>query len=179
MTMPYVGEIRPFGGNYAPKDWLLCDGSLLQISDYMMLFNLIGTTYGGDGQTSFALPDLRGRTIVGASADLSVNGPLTPREVGVSGGVSEVTLGASQMPSHAHPAVATTTPATSNSPVDNIPAAASHGFYLPSSATAPADVRLDQGTIGMAGGSQAHENCMPSVAISYIIAFTGLYPARG
>ncbi|MDF7775186.1 tail fiber protein [Sphingomonas sp. AOB5] len=178
MSATYVGEIRPFGGNYAPEGWLLCDGSLLQINDYEVLFNLIGVTYGGDGMNNFALPDLRGRTIVGASADLPADGPLSPRALGENGGLSDVFLRPSQMPSHSHPAFATTLPATDKTPM-SLPAASANGLYLPSTATEPKDALLDWGTIGMAGGGQAHENCMPSVAISYIISNTGLYPARG
>src|SRR6266849_818385 len=114
MSQPYVGEIRMFAGNFAPAGWMFCEGQLLPISEYDSLFNLIGTTYGGDGQSTFALPDLRGRL------PIHQGGGFTLAE---NGGVEQVTLSTGQIPAHRHPYLATTNPASTDSPQGNVLAA--------------------------------------------------------
>lgn len=171
----YVGDIRLFAGTYAPRGWVLCNGALLSISDYQTLFTLIGTTYGGDGQTTFAVPDLRGRVPVGQGV-----GPgLAPRVIGQVYGSESVTLLAAQMPQHSHVPSATTAAATSPQPggmlfaqtgVDNL--------YGPVPATDPKPETMAPNAVSTAGGSQAHDNIMPSMAINYIIAVVGVFPSR-
>src|SRR5438067_6217126 len=148
MRSPYVGEIRMFGGNFAPVGWALCQGQILPISENDVLFNLIGTTYGGDGQNTFALPDLRGRVPVG----MGTGYPLAQ-----SGGQTNVTLSVAQMPPHNHPFPASANAATSAAPASNVPAQAPVNAFSSATPNAP----LSQSSIGAAGGGQAHENMMP------------------
>lgn len=172
MSEPYIGEIHMFGGNFAPRGYAFCDGSLLQIAQYDALFSLIGTTYGGDGQTTFALPDLRGRLPVSAG-----QGPgLSQRTPGQSGGAEAVTLATATMPAHTHLPQATTGTGSSPSPAGTIWAATSAGAaYTVSTPTVP--MRGD--LISMAGSSQSHDNLMPFQCINFIIALEGVYPTRG
>lgn len=163
MSDPYVGEIRIFGGNFAPRGWALCQGQVLPIVGNDALFAILGTTYGGDGRTNFALPDLRGRAIVGAGF-----GPgLSNYPLGSRAGTEEVTLTVNQMPPHAI--------ATSSSPrTHNRPAAglglATGGAYAP---VADAD-----GVQHQAGGGEPHNNMPPFLVINYIIALVGVFPSR-
>jgi microcystin-dependent protein len=172
MSDCYIGEIRMFGGNFAPVGWAFCDGSLLSIAQYDALFNLIGTTYGGDGQTTFALPDLRGRFPVhqGQGAGLS------PRTLGEMAGSESVTLQLTQIPSHNHIPVASTTAGNSNDP---------GGMYWASSASVPqylpgdqANTNMNTGAIGSTGGSQPHDNMQPYLVINFIISLEGIYPSQ-
>src|SRR5579864_6024629 len=141
MSQPYVGEIRMFAGNFAPAGWMFCEGQLLPISEYETLFNLIGTTYGGDGQSTFALPDLRGRI------PLHVGNGFTLAE---TGGVEDVTLTVSQMPAHSHPFIATTDGADQNSVSGNLMAQPSVIFeYF----AAAGGATLSPSSIGSTGGS--------------------------
>lgn len=172
MAEPFIGEVRILGSNFAPAGWAFCDGQLLPIAEYDALFTLIGTTYGGDGHTTFALPDLRGRLPVDAG-----QGPtLSARTVGESGGAETVTLTAPTTPQHTHVPQATTSAATTASPGTAIWAAASSGaVYAAAVPTAP--MRGD--LIESAGGSRPHDNLMPFLCVSFVIALYGIYPSQG
>jgi microcystin-dependent protein len=165
MAQPYVGEIRMFAGNFAPAGWMFCEGQLLPISENETLFQLIGTTYGGDGQSTFALPDLRGRVPIHQG-----NGFILAE----TGGVEEVTLTVQQIPAHSHALLGTTTTATSPNAVSNVVAQASLFFpYVnvnPSLAMAPA-------SIGPVGGSQPHTNFQPYLCVDFIISLFGIFPS--
>jgi microcystin-dependent protein len=164
-----------FGGNFAPRGWAFCDGQLLPISTNSALFSILGTTYGGDGRTTFGLPDLRGRAALHAG-----HGPgLSNRSLGAKGGAENVTLNLTQIPSHNHP-VTVKLKATDNSgdsadPVGRSPAQAGEDIYADSAdgQLAPPDV-----TVGNTGGNQHHENMQPYQVVSYIIALQGIYPSR-
>ena len=165
MSTPYIGEIRIFAGNYAPQGWAFCDGSLLSISEFDTLFNLIGTTYGGDGQTTFALPDLRGRIPVHQGAGFVL---------GQSGGAEAVTLTTAQLPAHTHLPQAQSTPATSRAPGGNVWAVTAATRYSP----APLASTLDAGAIQAAGGGQPHDNLMPGLCVNFIISLFGIFPSQ-
>lgn len=164
MSEAYVGEIRMFAGNFAPQGWALCNGQVLAIAENEALFSLIGTTYGGDGQTSFALPDLQGR----APMHLAPTHPL-----GEKGGLESVTLSPTQMPVHTHVARANPNTAESGSPTNNVWAKSTMTSFT---ANAP-DKAMSPSALQAAGGNQPHENMMPSLAISYIICLYGIYPS--
>ncbi|MFD1627836.1 phage tail protein [Azospirillum griseum] len=183
MVDSVLGEIRPFAGNYAPEGWALCDGRLLKVMDYQALFSLIGTTYGGDGTTTFAVPDLRGRLPVGQGQGAG----LTNRTVGQSGGASMVQLSTANMPSHTHSFSVSGNTGTTNTPASGtalaVPAPQAGGtmvaYVSPTATPAPTLQTFDDASIASAtGGNQAHYNVMPYIAINYIIAITGLYPSR-
>lgn len=170
---PFLGEIRIFAGNFAPKGWALCQGQLLPIQSNTALFSLIGTYYGGDGKTNFALPDLQGRTPLHRG-----QGPgLTQRSVGESGGSATVTLTTPEMPAHTHAARGVSTSTVSDptnaywSGRSGRGAAAYYASGSPNTLLAPQ-------AIVPAGGSQPHNNCSPYLAINYIIALSGIYPPR-
>lgn len=168
MSSPYIGEIRMFGGNFAPAGWALCDGSLLPISENDALFILIGTTYGGDGQNTFALPDLRGRVPVHMG-----QGPgLSNYTIGQQGGTEQVTLTVNQIPQHTHPGQAQSASGTQSSPANGVWAASTLSQYSSNNATAT----MNSQSIGAAGGSQPHDNMLPFQCISFIIALFGVYP---
>lgn len=171
MSEPFVGEIRMFAGNFAPRGWALCDGQLLAVSQNDALFSLLGTTYGGDGRTTFALPNLRGRVPVhkGQGSGLS------NYALGARGGAESVTLTANQLPSHNH-----TLQAASDSPVDKKAQNSLLGCsttITPYTGNAP-DGALAQAALSDAGGSQSHDNLMPFVCVNFIIALVGIYPSR-
>ena len=169
----YVGEIRSVGFNYAPPDWALCDGSLLKISDYEALYTLIGLTYGGDGQTTFGLPDLRGRVPVHMG---TAGGTTYP--AGQIMGSESVTLQSQQVGSHAH-ALLTGTAANSGVPSASTVLADVGAATVPSVFGAAANLTsLASQSIGTNVGSQPHENRQPLLAINYIIATAGLYPTQ-
>jgi microcystin-dependent protein len=164
MSNPYVGEIRMFGGNFAPAGWMFCEGQLLPISENETLFNLIGTTYGGDGQSTFALPDLRGRLPIhqGNSFILAQ-----------TGGTEQVTLTVQQIPLHTHPFVASTKVASSTSPTNQVIAqSAQRAVYFESSPTTP----LAPSAISPIGGNQPHTNFQPYLCIDFIISLFGVFP---
>jgi len=173
MSEPYVGEIRLFAGTFAPVNWMFCDGSTLQISENSVLFDLIGTTYGGDGQTTFQLPDLRGRVPVhqgtGSTGTTYVMGGL--------GGVENVTLTLGQTPSHTHGLAAQSGAgaAVSNNPAQHVLAAGSAEAF---SAATP-DSQLAATAIEAAGGNQPHPNLMPYQCLNYIISLYGVFPSQG
>lgn len=166
MSQPYVGEIRMFGGNFAPAGWMFCQGQLLPISEYETLFNLIGTTYGGDGQSTFALPNLQGRLPVHQG-----NG----YQLAQTGGVEQVTLSVSQMPSHSHPTLASTATASSNDPTNNVAAAVTVAAVFPYGTDNPL-TPLSPGTVTSVGGSLPHSNEQPYLCVSFIISLFGIYP---
>ncbi|MBI1764212.1 MAG: phage tail protein [Acidobacteria bacterium] len=167
---PYLGEIRMFSGNYAPKGWLFCHGQLLSINnnDGGALFSLLGTAYGGDGIRTFALPDLRGRAPV--SQGQSVEG----REfrLGDLGGAETVTLNRNEMPVHTHAPQMNANPGTSPTPANNVWAAAAVARYSDQQPGAALDYRA----LNPAGGSQPHDNMPPFQAVNFIIAVSGIYP---
>jgi len=165
MAQPYVGEIRMFAGNFAPAGWMFCEGQLLPISEYETLFNLIGTTYGGDGQSTFALPDLRGRLPIHFG-----NGFVLAE----TGGVEEVTLTVSQIPAHSHPMLGSTAIAGSTNPSGQVPAQTStFDFYQ----TSPASSVMGVQSISAIGGSQPHTNFQPYLCVSFIISLFGIFPS--
>jgi microcystin-dependent protein len=166
MAQPYVGEVRMFAGNFAPAGWMTCAGQLLSISEYETLFQLIGTTYGGDGQSTFALPDLRGRIPIHQG-----NGYVLAQ----TGGVEQVTLSAIHMPQHTHSWPAVSSPAAVNqSPVPgNAPATSTVKFYK----AAPATVAMAAISIQSVGNSQPHTNMMPYLCVNYIISLYGIFPS--
>ena len=167
MSNPYVGEIRMFPGNFAPQGWAICDGSILSIASNDTLFNLIGTTYGGDGQSTFALPDLRGRAPIHQG-----NGFV----IGQAGGVEAVTLTINQLPVHNHvpQAAIGATGNPANSPAGNIWSGWTGGQFT---TQAPA-VNMNAAAINTDGGSQPHDNMVPFLAINFIISLFGVFPSQ-
>jgi len=162
MSDPYIGEIRMFGGNFAPVGWLLCQGQTLSISEYDTLFNLIGTTYGGDGQQTFQLPNLQSRFPVHAGSGFVL---------GQVGGVESVTLITNQLPVHTHQPVAAAV-ATSTSPNSNFWASYANLDFSSQPPAAP----MAPNALSPSGGNQPHDNMPPYLAINFIIAVYGIYP---
>lgn len=184
----FLGEIRIFAGNYAPRGWAFCNGALLSISQESTLFTLIGTIYGGDGVTTFGLPDLRVRIPLN-------QGQLPGGQsyvIGEIGGVQNVTLLQSELPTHTHSLIATDTAATTGDPTNNLLAQTNGDnstvqppypdvklyttLPLPSGPSSP-NVTLDPNALSITGGTQPHDNMMPYVCINYIIALTGIFPS--
>lgn len=172
MSEPFVGEIRMFAGNFAPRGWSFCDGQLLGVSQNDALFSLLGTIYGGDGRTTFGLPDLRGRVPIHAG-----DGPgLTPRAIGAKFGDEKVTLTSQQLASHTHTLY--TRPdldATQRNPQNNMLARGLADLY---SSETDGPSPLDANATTHVGGSQSHTNLMPTICIHFIIALFGIYPSR-
>jgi len=173
MSENFVGEIRMFGGNFAPVKWAMCEGQLLPISQNDALFSLLGTIYGGDGKSTFALPDLRGRVPIHKG-----QGPgLSPRVIGQRFGSEAVTLTGQEMPNHTHSLNAASGDGTSNNPADNVLGASTNTVQIYNSAnTAP--VSMNAAAVKTTGGSQAHSNLMPTQCVNFIIALYGIYPSR-
>lgn len=165
MAQPYVGEVRMFAGNFAPAGWVFCDGQLLAISENETLFSLIGTTYGGDGQSTFAVPDLRGRLPIHASADFVL---------GQRGGVEEVTLTPNQMPAHGHAALASASIATEGSPQGALLAQATTFDAYQST---PGALAMASQSLTPVGGSQPHSNLQPYLCVNFIISLYGIFPS--
>lgn len=175
MSQPYIGEIRLLGFSRVPQGWLPCDGALLPISEFDALFALIGTTYGGDGATTFATPDLRGRVPLHAGT-----GPgLSPRTTGQRGGSEHVTLNDTQIPAHSHTISATTLAASAVTPGTalGLGALAGETMYLPDLTGATPSTMSAQSTT-IAGGSLAHDNVMPTLTVQYCIAAYGIFPSQ-
>ena len=169
MGQPYVGEIRIFAGNFAPAGWMFCEGQLIPISENETLFNLIGTTYGGDGQSTFSLPDLRGRIPLHQG-----NGFVLAE----TGGVEEVTLTASQIPVHSHALLASTNPASTAAPGGAVlPAATQLATITPYGTDAPA-AALHPLAVSQVGGSQPHTNFQPYLCVDFIISLFGIFPSQ-
>src|SRR5687768_6589924 len=165
MAQPYVGEIRMFAGNFQPVGWMFCEGQLLPISENETLFQLIGTTYGGDGQSTFALPDLRGRIPIHQG-----NGFILAE----TGGAEEITLTTQQIPVHTHPLLASTASGAQNSPSGNVLASSvSIDMYRESSPATPLAVNM----VGPVGGSQPHTNFQPYLCVDFIISLFGIFPS--
>jgi microcystin-dependent protein len=165
MAQPYVGEIRMFAGNFAPAGWMFCEGQLLPISENETLFQLIGTTYGGDGESTFGLPDLRGRLPIHQG-----NGFILAEQ----GGAEEITLTVSQIAAHSHPSLATTALGTNPNPQNNILAAAGNiNLYRETAANTP----MSNQAIGPVGGSQPHTNFQPYLCVDFIISLFGIFPS--
>jgi microcystin-dependent protein len=167
MSSPFIGEIRMFGGNFAPVGWAFCNGALIPISENDALFNLIGTTYGGDGQETFALPNLQSRIPMHVGPGFAL---------GESGGTESVTLTTSQIPAHSHVPQC-------NSGVGN-QASPQNGFWAQSSPTlnqysnvAPS-VNMDPAAIGASGGSQPHDNMVPFLVVNFILSLFGIFPSQ-
>ena len=177
MSEPYIGEIRmfAFGTRGAPLGWQACDGSLLPISENDALFALIGTTYGGDGQTTFAVPDLRGRVPVHQGT-----GPgLSNYVIGQMAGTETVTLLTTQMPAHTHTMMATTAAASTGTPGNTVlPGTVSNQTMYVTDTTGGRAFTLSGQSIGLAGASQPHENCMPTLTVQYCIATVGIFPSQ-
>lgn len=166
MAQPYVGEIRMFAGNFAPVGWMFCEGQLLPISENETLFQLIGTTYGGDGESTFALPDLRGRIPIhqGDSFILAE-----------TGGVEEVTLTVSQIPAHGHPVLACANPGTAAAPLNSVLAKTTTGFlYINEN---PTGQTLAPTSVSPVGGNQPHTNFQPYLCVDFIISLFGIFPS--
>jgi microcystin-dependent protein len=173
MSQPYLGEIKMFGGNFAPRGYALCQGQLLSIAQNSALFAILGTTYGGDGVQTFGLPDLRGRVPVHPG-----QGPgLPPLTLGEKGGVESVTLSVAQLPAHGHGLMASADLVSTTAPGGNVMGAKGRGganLFAPASSLTP----LAVGTGGNAGGGQAHTNMQPSLVLNFIIALEGVFPSR-
>ena len=173
MSDPFIGEIRLFGFNFAPQGWAQCNGQLLQISQNTALFSILGVTYGGDGRTTFALPNLQGRSALSAG-----QGPgLSSRVLGQSGGEAAVTLTSGEIPQHTHTAAASTNLGDQASPANTLWATGAGGrgqnFYA-----SGADVAMSSQAIGPAGGGQPHNNLPPYLALNFCIALQGVFPPR-
>jgi microcystin-dependent protein len=172
----YVGEIRLFAGSYAPEGWVLCNGQTLDVNSYQPLFALIGTTYGGDGVKNFAVPDLRGRVPV-CQNNPAVTG-VSNFVVGQKGGAETVTLTTAQIPGHTHSLAANAAVGTTNTPGTNtvLAGVASPVQVYNPAGTAVSNYALNQAAIRPSGSSQGHNNIMPSIVLSYIMATTGIFP---
>ena len=168
MAQPYVGEIRMFAGNFAPAGWMFCEGQLLPISENEVLFQLIGTTYGGDGESTFALPDLRGRVPIHQG-----NGFILAE----TGGVETVTLTVQQVPSHSHPLLVSQNPATSNLPGSSVVPAVTAAATITPYGTDNPTTALSPNAISPVGGSQPHDNMQPFLCVDFIISLFGIFPS--
>lgn len=169
MSEPFIGEIRMVGFNFAPRSWAFCDGQLLPVNQNQALFALLGTTYGGDGRTTFGLPDLRGRFPMHPGS-----GPgLTSRRQGDRGGVESVVLNPNEIPAHSHAMRGSGLTATEKSPANAYPAVADDGER---NYTSSSDA--DMGSTGTAGMSRAHYNLPPYLCVYFVIALQGLFPSR-
>ena len=171
MSEPFLGQIQAFGFNFAPRGWSKCDGQLLPISQHQSLFSLLGTIYGGDGRSTFALPELRGRASLHEG-----NGPgLTPRTIGAKSGAERVTLTAQQIPQHTHHAKVNNAAGNSSDPTGRAPAnTTALGVQIYNATVNQNGAVTDGGT----GGGQGHENMQPYLVINWCIALQGLFPSR-
>jgi len=168
MAQPYVGEIRMFAGNFAPAGWMFCEGQLLPISENETLFQLIGTTYGGDGQSTFALPDLRGRIPIHQG-----NGFILAE----TGGAEEITLTVNQIAAHSHPGLATVNAASSNAPGANTLLARGLVVTITPYGQDNPQTNLHPSSISAVGGSQPHTNFQPYLCVDFIISLFGIFPS--
>ncbi len=166
MAQPYVGEIRIFAGNFAPAGWMFCEGQLLPISENQTLFNLIGTTYGGDGASTFALPDMRGRL------PIHFGNGFTLAE---TGGAEGITLTVNQIPAHSHPLLASASPGNQVSPAGNVLATS---FNVTPYINDVPTTDTNTASVGAAGGSQPHTNFQPYLCLDFIISLFGIFPSQ-
>lgn len=171
MSEPFLAEIRMVGFSFAPRGWAFCDGQILPINQNQSLYSLVGTTYGGDGRTSFALPDLRGRTSIHVGR--SNGGPYHP--LGQKSGEETHTLSVAEIPQHSHQLMASSGDADSGNPTNHVLArsTAPESYRSPSTLAA-----MGAGSVTNAGGSQAHENMQPFITLNFCIALRGLFPSR-
>ena len=173
MSQPFIGQVIRFAGNFAPRGWALCEGQLLPITSNTALFSLLGTIYGGDGRSTFGLPDLRGRVPVHPG-----RGPgLLSYTLGAKGGVETVTLATSQIPSHNHLVESVSADGNQPKPGGHLPASES-GTVSDLYSNADADGTMKASMITHTGGGKNHENRQPYLTVNYIIALVGLYPSR-
>jgi microcystin-dependent protein len=166
MAQPYVGEIRMFAGNFAPAGWMFCEGQLLPISENETLFQLIGTTYGGDGQSTFALPDMQSRVPIHQG-----NGFILAE----TGGAETITLTVAQIPAHSHPFIASLTGGTGSNPQGNLPCQPPQIQPYIEDTT---NTNMNAQAIGATGGSQPHDNIQPYGCFNYIISLFGIFPSQ-
>lgn len=173
MSTPYIGEIRMFGGNFAPAGWAFCNGVTMAIAENDVLFNLIGTTYGGDGQETFNLPNLCGRIPIhqGQGPGISQN-----YIIGEVSGVESVTLTVQQIPAHNHNMLASASPGYLASPANGTPA--KHRDYRAFADAGPGSASMNAQTLGVAGGNQPHENMPPYLCVSFILSLFGVFPTQ-
>ena len=173
MAEPFVGEIRMFAGTFAPVGWALCDGQLLNVSQNDALFSLLGTIYGGDGRTTFGLPDLRGRLPIHMG-----QGPgLSNRRLGQKSGAESVTLTVNQLPSHTHAFRASTDPGNESNPSGEVVSQALSSLFI-ENPPSPSVTTLAANAITSVGGSRSHTNLQPFLCLTFIIALFGIYPSR-
>lgn len=170
----YLAEIRLFAGMFEPRNWMFCDGRELPIAQYEALFSLLGWTYGGNGQTTFRLPDFRGRVPVGAGT-----GPgIAPKLLGQAGGAEQHQLTTTQIPAHSHPIMATSSAGNATNPANAVYAASDGGDESPAYRAGPADAALATDALTQAGAGQPHSNMQPALGLNYIICVYGIYPDR-
>ncbi|MGY0557683.1 MULTISPECIES: phage tail protein [unclassified Lysobacter] len=175
MSEVFLGQIMTTAFNFAPRGFALCNGQLMPISQNTALFSLLGTQYGGDGRTTFALPNLQGRVPVGALPSADPSWQPAPHPIGEAGGVESVTLIPTNLPSHSHQLQGTSAAGTSRFPLENLYGANSSALYAPASA---ARVPLAGGSLAGAGNSQPHQNMQPYQVINFCIALQGIFPSR-
>ncbi len=179
MSEPFIGQIKLFAGDFAPRGYAFCDGQLLNIAPNTALFSILGTTYGGDGRTTFGLPDLRGR----APLHMGIGPGLTPRSLGQTGGVERETISEAELPAHPHQLKAVAGNATTQAPASNTslanPATGGRGGGGTTPYAAAGNlVAMSNMALGQAGGGQSQTNIQPRLAVNYIIALTGVFPSR-
>ncbi|AKF07711.1 phage tail protein [Sandaracinus amylolyticus] len=175
MADPFVAEVRMFGLNFAPRGWALCNGQIMAIAQNTALFSLLGTTYGGDGRSTFGLPNLQGAAAMGAG-----HGPgLTPRPLGAVGGSATVTLLTTEIPAHGHGVSFSRAESYEGHPGAGQPAMTQGGLalYAPPGASSPTTA-MSPLALGVSGSSQPHNNLMPYLAITFCIALQGVFPPR-
>jgi microcystin-dependent protein len=178
MAQPYLGEIKLFGGNFQIRGWAYCNGQLLSIAQNDALYALLGTTYGGDGVTTFGLPNLQSRVALHQGT-----GPgLTTRVIGEANGVESVTITTATLPQHTHQAIATTVQGTATVPANALPAtpalATTEFLYLSPAATPTTDTPPAPSSVSASGGNQPHNNIQPILALNYLIALEGVFPSQ-
>ena len=178
MAQPFLGEIKLFAGNFQIRSWAYCNGQLLSIAQNDALYTLLGTTYGGDGVNTFALPNLQSRIAL----HQGTGGGLTTRVLGEASGVENATVSSAQLPSHTHQVIALTGAATATSPSNTLPAAPSNAtgelLYVTGSSTGNTDSPPNATAVSSAGGNVPHNNIMPVLALNYLIALEGVFPQQ-
>ena len=172
MSEPFLAEIRIFGFNFAPRGWAFCDGQILPINQNQSLYSLLGTTYGGDGRTSFGLPELRGRTPIHVGN--SIGGQT--HSLGQKSGAESISLTAAEMPQHKHTVKGSSSTTTTPLATGNVWSRAAQNQYAPSAGAN--NVNMGAATLSNAGGGQAHNNMQPSLSLNFGIALQGLFPSR-
>lgn len=169
---PFIGEIRMFGGNFAPRGWAMCDGQILQIAQYQALFSLLGTTYGGDGRVTFALPDLRGRVPI----HVGTGNGLSPKRLGERSGTETNTLSVNNLPSHSHTINAVTEDGNQSTPAGNLPAGTK--LLDKEYSNAARNTTMNATMVNNTGNNQEVNNMQPYLTVNYIIALQGIFPSR-